>query len=104
MGRRPLIRMLRAGLWPLRGNAQFQSFYYGGNVLSDVHDPKRYGGPVIVYRAERNSFSYDNMGWEAFLTGPWETVRVTGDHHTFLREPHVKILARDLKKRLSFLL
>jgi thioesterase domain-containing protein len=87
---------------PLRypGLAHFDILFNRGHAMTRRYQPEPYPGPTVVYMAARNLLPIDHLGWDSFLTGPWELVDVPGDHHSMLREPHVRALAADLNGRL----
>jgi thioesterase domain-containing protein len=66
--------------------------------------PKPYPGRITYFLAtgERRWFAPDlRLGWSELAAGGVETYRVPGTHLTILREPHVKILAEQLKACLD---
>jgi thioesterase domain-containing protein len=73
--------------------------------------PRRgYHVPLAVFRAEEKNdaghpevgalIADDTLGWNRFTSGPVAACRVPGTHLTLVREPHVDVLASQLRPRL----
>lgn len=63
--------------------------------------PKTYSGRILVFRVfkqPRNRISNWNLGWERLAGGGVEVRVIPGTHETLLREPHVRVLAKELKE------
>lgn len=61
--------------------------------------PQSYPGRAILYRARESPWSGD-LGWGKVITGQLDVQEVPGSHDTFIREPHVRVLARRLNAAL----
>jgi amino acid adenylation domain-containing protein len=62
-----------------------------------------YSGSVTLFRASDNSAldgEDDLFGWDKFATGV-DLYRVPGDHVSMMNEPHVQVLAEQLKRCLA---
>jgi amino acid adenylation domain-containing protein len=65
--------------------------------------PKAYSGKITVFRVRRQQIYRirdRKMGWGDRALGGAEVVEIPGSHTTFLREPHVKVLAQELRSRI----
>ncbi len=69
--------------------------------------PQIYSGKVTVFKAMEeyevmSTFGdfEDQFGWGNLVTGGLEIINIPGDHFGILQEPHVEILARELKRCL----
>ena len=63
-----------------------------------------YGGRVTLFRAAIRSVADStgrDMGWGALASGGVEVHHVAGDHENMLVEPHVRLLARELRAAID---
>lgn len=64
---------------------------------------KKYNGRVVLFRANHSIYvingepDSEDLGWKEVITGELEIYRISGAHNTILDEPHVQILANQLK-------
>ena len=66
--------------------------------------PHLYGGRVTLFRAMNRTHpatSGPNYGWDALAAAGVDVQDVPGTHHSIVREPHVRILARKLARCLD---
>jgi amino acid adenylation domain-containing protein len=64
--------------------------------------PQVYDGNVTFFCAEEEVSVAENItGWQVLAAGGVKVVRVSGDHQTMIKEPHVQELARQLTQALS---
>jgi thioesterase domain-containing protein len=64
-------------------------------------EPKTYAGRIAVLRVvkqPRNSISSKDLGWSRLAQGGVDVRMISGTHETLLREPHVRVLASELKE------
>src|SRR5215212_7985764 len=80
------------------------------NVLHGVYfpgadfEPKTYAGRILVLRVikqPRNRISSKDLGWSRLARGGVDVRMISGTHETLLREPHVRVLASELKDFIS---
>lgn len=75
--------------------------------------PQVYPGKITLLRANNvlaedsfgvfaQSFRQPALGWGELTTQPIEVYEVPGDHVTMLAEPHVRVLAEQLKRCIDF--
>jgi amino acid adenylation domain-containing protein len=72
-------------------------------ALND-HKPGLYSGNVLLLRTRGHSLncSYDRQcGWDEFALGGVAVSVISGLHDSLLEEPHVRMLARELKAHLD---
>jgi amino acid adenylation domain-containing protein len=69
--------------------------------------PQIYSGKVTIFKAMQECEDMlafgefeDQFGWGNLVTGGLEIINIPGDHFGILKEPHVKILARELGRCL----
>ncbi|HET7451819.1 MAG TPA: hypothetical protein VFL12_03710, partial [Thermoanaerobaculia bacterium] len=63
-----------------------------------------YAGSVTLFRAAVRSVADAtdrDMGWERLAGGGVEVHHVAGDHENMLVEPHVRVLARELRAAID---
>jgi thioesterase domain-containing protein len=63
--------------------------------------PKTYPGRVLVLRVDkqpRNRVSSKDLGWSRLAQAGVDVRIISGTHETLLREPHVRVLASELKE------
>jgi len=63
--------------------------------------PKTYSGRISVFRVlkqPRNRISSWDLGWARLARGGVDVRVISGAHETLLREPHVRVLASELKE------
>jgi len=60
-----------------------------------MYRPKPYRDPVTIVSAEDSRRVYDDptMGWKELISGPIETIELSGSHDTIIREPLIHELA-----------
>ena len=66
------------------------------------YKPDHYPGDIVFYQA-RWALGRSPLlvrQWKWFTKAPLKVETVPGDHHTFIRPPHVKELARRLQQEL----
>lgn len=66
--------------------------------------PKTYPGRVTVLRVvkqPRNRISDKDLGWSRLARGGVDVRMISGTHETLLREPHVRVLAGELKEFIA---
>jgi thioesterase domain-containing protein len=64
------------------------------------YKPQRYAGHLTLFRARMQPLfsSHDpRKGWSRVATGGIEVRNIPGNHLGMLQEPHVQVLARELK-------
>ncbi|HEY9656939.1 MAG TPA: hypothetical protein V6C65_00640, partial [Allocoleopsis sp.] len=80
----------------MRGQARQQ--------LSDAYVAQPYPGKVALFRAmERDPFEADldgDLGWGKVACGNFRVFEVPGDHLGILKDPNVKVLAKQLRSCL----
>jgi thioesterase domain-containing protein len=67
-------------------------------------EPKTYAGRILVLRVvkqPRNRISSKDLGWSRLARGGVDVRIISGTHETLLREPHVRVLAGELKEFIS---
>jgi thioesterase domain-containing protein/acyl carrier protein len=68
------------------------------------YTPKRYPGPVTLYRAQLMEHCYlhvgPKLGWDQLIPR-LEVVQVPGNHATLVAEPNVHVLTQNLKRLLA---
>ena len=70
----------------------------------DAYVPKEYPGRLTLFRARMQplfGFETFDRGWRAVANGGLEITTVPGNHVGMLEEPHVRVLARELRQRLD---
>jgi amino acid adenylation domain-containing protein len=80
--------------------AGFVQRYWPGK---DFQAPQ-FGGKIVVFRVPKQPYwriRDKAMGWGAWARGGVEVHEITGHHGTFLREPHVQVLAEKLQKCIA---
>ena len=68
------------------------------------HQPKPYAGHVTLFRTRGHSMlcSFDHsFGWRELAAGGVAVRIISGAHETIMDEPHVQLLAEELKKSLD---
>ena len=68
------------------------------------YSPPAYAGSVVLLRTPRHPLlcSYERtLGWGSFVTGDVHVRPITGPHHRLVFEPHVRVLATELKSCLD---
>ena len=87
---------------PTLGLPMFNTWMAHQEALFDYH-PKAYSGRVLFYKprelAKMNAAD-PHLTWLELAQGGFELVLVPGDHLTMNAQPHVKHLARHLKRAL----
>ena len=66
--------------------------------------PPACAAPIVVFRTGRREFfrvADDTLGWRERSTTAVETDTMPGGHTTFLREPHVKVLAEKIAAHME---
>ncbi|MBS1808497.1 MAG: amino acid adenylation domain-containing protein [Acidobacteria bacterium] len=71
-------------------------------LAAENYLPRIYPGKVTFFCAKEEVSAQENQfGWQTLATDGVEVVEVPGDHQSMIKEPHVNILAEQLKLRLS---
>ncbi len=87
------------------GLAQVERYFkvFKTNVLAMLaYKPDIYQGSMIILRAKELLTDYDPViEWSNLVSGATEIYSVPGHHFTMLKEPHVQVLARQLREVLS---
>jgi thioesterase domain-containing protein len=101
--RRALQRFLPSAViaFDRDANRRFDALEHHCRHLLRRHRPGRYGGRVVVVRADDDPVSRDALGWDRFVTGELEVVAIPGNHMSVLRAPHVRDLAATLDRVLA---
>jgi thioesterase domain-containing protein len=66
--------------------------------------PKRFSGDLTVYRIQSQPYyriRNEALGWDQRVEGRVDVEYIPGAHATVLREPNVKVLARNLRERIA---
>ncbi|MBM9467221.1 AMP-binding protein [Nakamurella leprariae] len=92
---RDVVGMLLSGIGPDRGQGQYPRFYRQARFLTRRYRPQPWTGRALVVAADGPDRD-QRMAWGRTLNGPWSVVHLPGDHHSVLREPHVRGLARSV--------
>ena len=112
-----LEQLRRIGFFPPgAGLQQLRSYFqiFKANCLSSYFPQKIYPTPIAFFQSRDQTPSFDNnetntehllyenmsepdWGWGQFADGPVEVYTIPGDHVSMLREPHVQVLAEQLK-------
>lgn len=87
-----------AGLWRLPTTLQWTVFWDLGRKLLRKHRPIPYAGAVTLVAAADNPDS--PREWARVATGEFTAQRVTGDHHSMMRVPHVRATAEAMRRAL----
>jgi len=80
-----------------------------------TYTPKKYNGDIILFRAREidaeiaSDFGIDieedkadiSLGWRKYTSGEVVVLHVPGDHATMITDPHVRVLAREIKQVLA---
>ena len=70
--------------------------------------PKSYSGDVVLLRArnanEKGRPADELLGWGAYIKGRIQVVDVPGSHTTMMVEPHVKVMAEELRSCIDAVL
>lgn len=73
-------------------------------AAADHYRPKRYDGPVVLFRSAEKSFGFARdmrLGWDDMLGEQLEISEVPGNHYTFYMEPRVEVLAREMNAHMK---
>jgi aspartate racemase len=86
---------------PARPSAlEFVHRYWPGKDFQ----PPQFAGKIVVFRVPQQPYwriRDKALGWGAWASGGVEVHDITGHHRTFLREPHVQVLAEKLQKCIA---
>ncbi|RKH40016.1 amino acid adenylation domain-containing protein [Corallococcus sicarius] len=63
-----------------------------------TYEPPKDAGPFTLFEAEQSRWDH---GWEPFAPGGLDVRKVPGDHYTFLKPPHVEVLAARLREAIA---
>jgi aspartate racemase len=109
-----LTRRLRSLVWQFRYlgyesagaelPAHLRRVEEGAYLAAKRYVPRYYDGHAVLFRSvdgPRLRFVDEQMGWGTVIRGGLEVRRVPGDHVTMSREPHVRVLARELTAALE---
>lgn len=94
-GKQRLMRIL---------NAMFQDQGLDANLTALAgYEPDVYSGEVVYYKAKWSVFGTPMLirRWKRIVPEKLKVVRVPGDHHTFIRPPHLAGLAQSLRAVLQ---
>jgi acyl-CoA synthetase (AMP-forming)/AMP-acid ligase II/thioesterase domain-containing protein len=84
-----------------RISEQFRGVLEAHDVAVQKYVPRPYPGPATLIRARTRPLFRphgDDLGWGRYVQGGLEVIRVPGNHDSILKEPHVGVLARMIKK------
>jgi amino acid adenylation domain-containing protein len=72
-------------------------------LASRKYRPRIWPGTVTLFRAtiQRDPRMPRDLGWSPVVMGGVEVLDVPGDHFSLLGEPHIQVLAEQLRKRLE---
>jgi acyl-CoA synthetase (AMP-forming)/AMP-acid ligase II/thioesterase domain-containing protein/acyl carrier protein len=62
--------------------------------------PETYSGQAVIFKAEESSYD-PQLEWNKLIRGKLEIHEVPGDHSSFLGEPNVQLLAKQLENCLE---
>ena len=84
----------------------YQDVVNQANLIAyQEYEPRPYAGRVVFYRAEgRRVHAHQDrrLAWAQLITGDLDVHTVPGDDSgLMLTEPHVQVLARELKARIE---
>jgi thioesterase domain-containing protein len=102
-----ILRIIAYGMWLRFGYSlvpQFSSTVFANMLATRSYKAQPYSGRVTLFRATEPWKEDDcgtRLGWEGVAAGGMEVHEVPGDHFTLLEEPHVQILAAQLKACLD---
>jgi thioesterase domain-containing protein len=67
--------------------------------------PHRFQGDVTVFQTGKTArfAGTTSLGWQRYVDGELETVRVPGEHISILLDPHVHVLAAEISRRIDAL-
>ena len=88
--------------WPERHRAIARAHY---RAIQGYRTPS-YPGRATLFRVQRHKLSYPRSGaygWEKYVQGGLEVVRLPGGHMRLLETPNVEVLARHLRQRVEAL-
>ncbi|EFC80332.1 alpha/beta fold hydrolase [Parafrankia sp. EUN1f] len=97
---RKAARLPLTGIVRYPGLSHFDAFFDQARIVSRSYRVRPYPGRTVVYLAEDNA-DPAREGWTRHLTGDVTVVSVPGEHHSMLNEPHVAVLAADLRARID---
>ena len=86
---------------------QFHRFVRMLKVQADAwrrYEPQPYPGCITLFRAQEQppeAPSERDMGWAALAQGGVDVRDVPGDHLSMLQEPHVRVLAKEMRRCLE---
>lgn len=85
------------------GSEQLRGFLqvFKANEQTQYTPQSVYSNRIILFRASEEFHEQSTMGWEKFSSKPIETYDIPGDHITIMLEPHVKVLAKQLRACLE---
>ncbi|RKH60419.1 non-ribosomal peptide synthetase [Corallococcus aberystwythensis] len=63
-----------------------------------VYEPPPARGPFTLFEAEGSRWDH---GWAAYAPGGLDVHTVPGDHYSFLKPPHLKVLAAKLREAIT---
>ena len=72
--------------------------------MFSTYRPSRFPGSMAVFRAEYTVDGFEHLpdlGWTGYAEQSLEILRVPGTHSSFLRLPHVKLVAEKLQTLLA---
>jgi amino acid adenylation domain-containing protein len=97
-----LVRLPVAGLIRMKGERQFDVFYWLGAIQGRfARRLTAWTGRTVLYVSDDDRSCNVEDGWSPLLTGEWDLVRIPGSHRDLIRYPHVAPLAADLRRRMD---
>ena len=81
-------------------------FVLANAAAADRYVARPYSGPITVFHAAEEVFDTPEairtaLGWSCVAAGPIEVVEVPGRHMSMLEEPHVAVLADELRAAID---
>lgn len=92
-------RPIPDSLWELK-------FIQANQIAADHYEIAPYPGSITVFHAEdevfdAEAFKQSGLGWNELAAGGIDVVGVPGGHLSMLAEPHVEVLAAELRKAME---
>jgi thioesterase domain-containing protein len=73
-------------------------------MAGEKYRPRRYRGPVVVFRASQQPYGVKpnrTLGWDTVADGELRVVEIPGFHGTMVVEPRVGLLVAQLQPMLG---
>lgn len=90
----------RIGL-PLPHKIRYIPMVEAANQAVKSYVPQAYSGRVTLFMTGDRITDDLQRGWSALVTGGFEIQQIPGNHHSALKEPHVRVLAEKLNACLD---